>query len=284
MSEPAPLHPARRLWQLIEPIHAVTYFAPRCLDEMKALGLKGFWMGYFAGRAAPMGPVGPALVESTFANFASKLVHRAIPDAWGRARPDAVLAARSRAAADVLREVRPGIEADAPRITPLLASAVRAGHLSGRPLFAANQALPLPDDPVEALWQCCTALREHRGDGHVAVLVAAGLTGLEAHLLAGMEVAMLDVARGWSEADVNAAHASLVERDLMDGGWALTAAGRALKDRIEVHTDEAALQPWRDGLTQAGFDLVPTLLRPIADAVLDAGLLPFPNPIGLPRR
>ena len=56
-------HPARRLWRLIEAINGVTYFAPRCRAAMDELGLKGFWMGYFASRAAPFGAVGPGLVE-----------------------------------------------------------------------------------------------------------------------------------------------------------------------------------------------------------------------------
>jgi hypothetical protein len=55
------------------------------------------------------------------------------------------------------------------------------------PLFSANRSLALPDDPVERLWQLCTSLREHRGDGHVAALTAKGLDGLEAHVLIALE-------------------------------------------------------------------------------------------------
>jgi hypothetical protein len=137
---------------------------------------------------------------------------------------------------------------------------------------------------VEALWQCCTALREHRGDGHVAVLVASGLTGLEAHLLAGMQPDMLRTARGWSDEEIQRAYGDLRSRDLMAPDGTLTSAGRALKERIEEQTDAEAIQPWRDGLTEAGSDLVPSLLRPITESVLAAGLLPFPNPIGLANR
>src|SRR5436309_3384985 len=46
-----PAH-ARRLWRLLEPYHAVTYFAPVAHQAFKDAGLRGFWMGYFAGRAA----------------------------------------------------------------------------------------------------------------------------------------------------------------------------------------------------------------------------------------
>lgn len=36
---------------------------------------------------------------------------------------------------------------------------------------------------MAALWQVATTLREHRGDGHVALLAGAALAGCEAHIL-----------------------------------------------------------------------------------------------------
>jgi hypothetical protein len=276
---------ARAMWRLYEPLHALTYFADECLEEYRSAGLKGFWMGYFAARAAPFGAVGPGIVEATFYNFSPALVRRAIPDTWRFTTPAAVLAARATAAADVLRDAVPGIEADAPRIVPLLTSAVRTGRPDGRPLFAANQALPLPDDPVAALWQCCTSLREHRGDGHVAALVAADISGVESHqLMVGSGYITDDpirASRGWDEDDWMAAKDRLRSRDLIDDAGLLTAPGRAERDRIETITDELAMQPYRDGLTEAGLDLMPSLLRPIARAIYDAGILVFPNPMGL---
>ncbi len=54
-AHPPTTHPARRIWRYLETLHAVSYFAPECTAAMKDLGLKGFWMGYFAGRGAPFG-------------------------------------------------------------------------------------------------------------------------------------------------------------------------------------------------------------------------------------
>ena len=51
---------ARAMWTLYEPIHAITYFAAGARAEFEAAGLRGFWRGYFAGRAAPLGLVGGA--------------------------------------------------------------------------------------------------------------------------------------------------------------------------------------------------------------------------------
>src|SRR5439155_23094545 len=85
---------ARRLWRLLEPYHAATYFAPEARQAFKDAGLRGFWMGYFAGRAAPMGTVGPGVVTATFFGFEPSMVAKALPDAWGFANVDTVLEAR----------------------------------------------------------------------------------------------------------------------------------------------------------------------------------------------
>ena len=68
---------ARKMWRVFDTLHAVTYFAPECDQEFRACGLKGFWMGYFAGRSAPMGAVEPAVATATFYNFAPKMASRA---------------------------------------------------------------------------------------------------------------------------------------------------------------------------------------------------------------
>src|ERR1700735_2793126 len=94
---------ARRLWSRLEPIHVVTYFSPEVRAALSGAGYKGFWMGYFAGRAAPMGPVGPEVVFATFYNFSIAHVSRAIPDAWTFAPPSAALEARERGSAAALR-------------------------------------------------------------------------------------------------------------------------------------------------------------------------------------
>src|SRR5438105_4555509 len=60
--------------------------------------------------------------------------------------------------------------------------AAEAPAMAGRPLYGALRSLPWPDAPHLRLWHACTLLREHRGDGHVAALTAAGLDGVEAHV------------------------------------------------------------------------------------------------------
>ncbi|MFM9373679.1 SCO6745 family protein [Streptomyces sp. Da 82-17] len=278
---------ARTVWHLLEPLHAVTYFAPEAREANRAAGLRGFWMGYFASRAAPLGAVTAGPVEAAFFNFHPAVVRRALPDAWGFARPEAVLRARAEAAAAALRRTAPSAARGADAVAPLLRRVVSAADAAGRPLFAANRDLPAPDDPVAALWQAATSLREQRGDGHVAVLTAEGLDGCEAHVLfaasEGVPVATLRDNRGWSEGDWRAAADRLTARGLLDGTGTPTAEGRALRTHAEHRTDALAVRPYRE-LTAPETAQLLAELGELADAVLASDTIPFPNPMGLPER
>jgi hypothetical protein len=278
--------PARRLWRRIEPLHAVTYFATECREALDAAGLRGFWMGYFGARAAPMGPVGPGLVIATFYNFHPDMVRRSIPDAWSLASPAEVLDARRASAAAALRRLYPPIDALARRAGQTLAAVVDGADGAGRPLFAANRDLEPPDDAVEALWQHCTSLREHRGDGHVAVLAAEGIDGCEAHLLAaaadGTPDHVLRDNRGWSLEEWHEAAARLTTRGALRDGE-LTDHGMAMHRHVETRTDELAARPYAMLDDDAALDGLLRDLDVAARAVTHAEVIPFPNPMGLPR-
>ena len=242
-------------------------------------------MGYFGFRAAPLGPVGPAAVEATFANFAPAMVRRSIPDAWMYATPATLAGTRGEAAAAALRRLVPDIEPIAGDCNDPLLEIVRAADPLGRPLFAANAALPLPDDPVARLWQLSTTLREHRGDGHVAALVVEGLDGPSAHQLHAADHdtphEVLQPNRGWDDEAWASAAARLAARGLLDDGR-LTPAGRDLRDRIEHTTDELAVAPIDRALDADAFTSLVDRLTGAAARVASSGAIPFPNPMGLP--
>ncbi len=279
------MHPARRLWTALEPIHGVVYFAPGVRDAGKSIGLRGFWMTYFAFRAAPFGPVGAGAVVATFAGFEPSMVFKALPDAWSRATPEACLAARSEVSVDALRSA--GVAEDAcAEATAALGPVAASLDPTGRALYAANSELALPDDPVAALWQLATTLREHRGDGHVAALLAAGVTGLEALLLqvgAGKFPAeLMRSVRGWSEQDWTAAAKALRSRGVLGEDGRLTAWGREFLDAIEERTDERAWTGGLSALGENGVERVLTTLRPSVQALWQSKILPDINPTGLP--
>jgi hypothetical protein len=276
---------ARSLWSRIETLHAVTYFGSETVEAGRAAGLSGFWMGYFGFRAAPMGAVGSGVIEATFFNFAPSFVERWVPEVWQRASPQSLVEARGRAAAATLVSLAPSIAAIAVDVNvDLRRGAARCGG-AGHPLCAANQRVSLPDDPVAALWQLCTLLREHRGDGHVAALTAEGLDGVEAHVLIALDqdrpAEDLQRTRGWTADDWARAVTRCQARRLVDGGGRLSPAGREVRQRVEATTDRLAEFPWED-FDDRQRDRLLAVLDPAAEAVARSGLIPYPNPMGLP--
>jgi hypothetical protein len=275
---------ARAWWKCLEPVHAVTYFAPECRERSRAIGLRGFWMGYFAARAAPLGAVGPATVEATFSSFHGSMVRRAIPDAWSFADPRSILEARQVGAAAALRRLLPSVDQHAAPLVPSLHRVIDDAIGAGRTLFSANRGLDRSDDPVERLWQACTCLREHRGDGHVAALTTHALDGCEALVLfavsEGIPGTLFRQSRGWSSEEWESARRRLENRGLVDGER-ISPAGRGLRLSIEQLTDELAAPPFAVLGTAQQTSLWEGL-RAIADAVVAAAVIPFPNPMGLP--
>jgi hypothetical protein len=278
---------ARRLWALGEPFHALTYFADEARSAGKAVGLTGFWQTYFAMRAAPLGAVGPQVVTAVFYNFAPAFVADRVPAVWDVVSPGAALGARLAGVdAAVRRVVGEGWiaspeAAEAARLAGVAAAAV---DLSGRPLAAANTAVPLPEQPHLALWQALTTLREHRGDGHTAALLQREVDGVGAHVLAAAAGRStrewLMRARGWDDASWDGAVQELTARGWLDGDD-LSAEGLARVAAIEADTDRLALGPWQ-ALGDQACDRLAELLGPVRRALLAVGLWPERNPIGAP--
>ena len=277
---------ARRLFDRFEPIHALTYFAPEAREALGQAGFRGFWMGYFAARSAPLGPVTANVVTAIFYNFSPSHVTRALPSAWERAGPADALRVREGSAVAALR--RCGVTAgDAVRIAAdLLANAARNAPVGGRPLFAANHALPWPQDPVAKLWHAATLLREQRGDGHVAVLVANDIDGRQCNVLhSAAERVPRDFimrSRQYDEDEWRACSEKLALRGLLDDAGALTDSGRELKQHLEDTTDELALAAF-DALDDGELELLFRTLTPITRAVIDGGDIPAATPMGLRR-
>ncbi|OBA90082.1 hypothetical protein A5662_23340 [Mycobacteriaceae bacterium 1482268.1] len=276
---------ARRFYDRFEPVHAVTYFSPESRAAFDGLGYRGFWMGYFAGRSAPLGAVPAEVVTAVFYNFAPARVGKALPAAWDIASPAAALRAREAAAVATLQRyglTDNGVEAAA----GLAAKAARCAPLDGRPLFAGNAALPWPTEPLAMLWHSTTLLREHRGDAHVAVLASCGLSGRESNVLhaaAGrVPPEMIMRTRDYDENQWREHQTQLAERGLLDDSGALTDAGRELKQHIEDTTDTLALSAL-EALDDAEVDALFRALTPITKAVVAGGDLPAATPMGLSR-
>ncbi|SFK49155.1 SCO6745 family protein [Streptomyces pini] len=277
----------RQMWHLLEPLHAVLYYAPQVFEEVGALGYDTGerWPGYFALRAAPLGAPGPRQVASAFYSFSPRAVAVHVPAAWEVAAPEEVVAARMRGVDRTYRALV-GERTNAPDLAEAAALARRAAEAArteGRPLAAANAELPWPRKPHLVLWQAATILREHRGDGHVAALLTADLDPVEALVsfaAIGAAPAGVFASRGWSEREWADARERLRARGLLDAGGAATDAGRALRAEVERRTDELAAAPWR-ALGAEDTARLAELLGPLWLEVLGSGMLPRENTLGI---
>jgi len=280
------------MWTLFEPIHAVTYFTPEGRSAYEQAGLRGFWRGYFAGRAAPLGAAGPAVVAASFFNFAPAFVARAIPGVWELITPEEALRVRLAGATSALGRLLAGQEAQAATAARLLWRAIGELDFSGRVLASANAALPVPGDGkgdadgggggLAGLWQAATLLREHRGDGHFAALAAADVDGCEAVVLrCGLDLRREDMqpVRGWTDEAWDDALSRLAARGWVATGGTLTSAGLQAHAAVEDATDRAASRPWARLGPEATAEIA-AALTPLARAC--ATVLPYPSPIGLP--
>lgn len=284
--EPA-LTLARRFWQAIEPIHAAVYFTPEPAEAARRIGLRGYWMGYFAGRAAPLGAIPPAPLNAMCFGYAPALIERAIPDAWTFADPGTVLRTRIAAAAEaLLNHLDDDAAAVLVKADDILWQAVASCGFDGRPLAAAWSRVPRPADPIASAWLATTILREHRGDGHALAAVSHGLRGLDAsltHVATGaISREMIQPTRGWSDADCQKSERRLQARGLLDRDGRLTKTGGALRRDIEDLTDRLAAAPV-ERLGETGIKTAIDLTTPVSRYLIDTGTVPIPNPIGVPR-
>jgi hypothetical protein len=267
---------ARRMFELVEPIGAIPYSADEPNEAMFALGFTNYWDTYFAGRAAPLGHGAPAeLVDALFYNFAPGEVARHIPKVWRTTTPAAAIAARQAGCAKALRRIL-GDHVDSPafaRAAELLTKAATSAPLEGRPMYAALRAVPIPDDVVTRLFHAASLLREHRGDGHIAALMAEGVGGLEAHVLAALDLGMPAEQFGrihhLPAAQIAAVVGGVRARGLIGDDGRLSELGWAVKRRVEALTDDLAARPY-ESLAPDELDELMTSLEPLAALLVAA--------------
>lgn len=272
-------HVAGRTARSLEPLHAFGYFAPEVEGELTALGLRRGRMCYFAARSAPMGRVEPGTVAATFYVFHPGLVARFVPEAWSIAAPEEVTAARYRGVALAWERLVGDVDsAELREAAGLARTAAEACSVAGRPLAAAHAGLPWPEEPHLQLFHALTVVREHRGDGHVAALLAAGLSALEAlvtHTFTGrgFTVAAAQATRGWSDEEWAEGISRLAERGLVSAAGGLTDDGAACRRDLEAATDRMAAAPWA-ALGEDGTDRLQELCAPLVARALGNGAFP----------
>lgn len=262
----------RRFLGVLEPIVSMIFFSPEAAQEYAALGLDPI-AGYFCSRSAAMGRVAADVVAATFYNFNPALVAQSIK--WEVAPPDVVLTARQRAVRATLERLlteSDGSPPDVSRGVELLKIACAPCRPEGRPLYAAHARLPWPEDELTALWHGGNLLREYRGDGHIATLVAHGLDAVEALVMWTPYIgAKRDVVLGsrmWDEHAAAAAVERLTDRGLVNPDGSLTEGGEKFREMIEHETDRLAAAPF-DELGQERCEELLEILEPLAVRIVE---------------
>ncbi|MFD4256410.1 hypothetical protein ACFWR9_01965 [Streptomyces sp. NPDC058534] len=271
----------RRCHNTLNSLHSTHYFSPDTGRELAALGVTDPRAVNFAVRAAALGAAGAGTVTAAFYNYKYELVARHVPAVWETVTPEQALTARSRAVDATLRRLLGEqilASAEMAEAAELALRAAEGCSRSGRPLYSAHADLPVPEAPHLAFWHAATLLREHRGDGHLAALLAADLDGLEAlvtHTATGRGMAPKWVlsTRGWTQEEWDAARERLRGRGLIDDAGELTEHGAELRDGIERETDRLDTAPYAH-LGAEGVARLTELATPFAHTALGAGAFP----------
>ncbi|MBC8363724.1 MAG: hypothetical protein H8E59_01830 [Actinobacteria bacterium] len=284
MTEPSPtdLSPkaVARVHGITTMFHGFVYFSQEATEEYAAVGVEGAG-GYFASRAAPLGPVSPEVVVATFYNFSPDLVRPAMEGVWDRVSPDDVQRARWRAVMRILDATVADAMTDAEVVEALGVAEACVSALShaGRPLAAANASvLPLLEESEFAgnrllrLWQLVTILREWRGDAHIGLLIAEPLDGCECTVVSEMlfhRPGIIRSTRAWPEPDWSLAVERLTARGWLDADG-ITEQGRSRRSEIERRTNELDAAAWK-GMDDQAVHRFADLLKPANEALRAGG-------------
>jgi len=255
-------------------VHRMVYFVPEAGEEYGALGVNGAG-GYFGSRSAPMGAVPDEVIIATFYNFSPLAVTASMPGVWEAASPQSLQAARFRVVQRALERVGATLSADEiAEARSLIDPVVAALDHGGKPLAAANASVALPDDPIVALWQQLTVVREWRGDVHIAVLVTNELGPCECLVFqvstGRFPLRIAQVTRRWTDDQWAAAVDWLAGRGWLAADGTPTTAGVEERDRLEGETDRLCASIW-DPVGDAGAARFAELILPIHNAVHAAG-------------
>ena len=243
--------PARRIWDVLEPIAASVYFAPEVHRAYEAVGHGGpsrvvdgieypNGLAYFTSRGACLGDRASGhLIASAFGVFKRPMVIAAVDAGWKIADGPTILAARDAGMVDCFTRIL-GTPDELGWVTDVLQRMADAAPSEGRALSAGLRSLGYPGTPMEDFWRASDLVREYRGDCHIAAWIGADLDATEIGLLTdpwrGQPLRSWVRSRGWTDDELEAACDRLRGRGFLDGDE-LTVLGRELRESIESHTD-----------------------------------------------
>jgi len=255
-------------------LHSPVYRSRELRDRFAAHGVTDRMAAYLAQRSAPLGlpdgRPGARLVTATFYGFSPTAVAAHVPAVWDALTPAQALEETLGAMRELLGGLLGGREDAVEELAALLAPVAGGHELVARPLAAAWADVPPTGEPIVDLWLATCVIRESRGDGHLALLVAEGIGPLESHLVTTGDRpearVTLQGMRGWTPEEIDAAVTGLRARGLLDADGRRTDECRAMRRAIEHRTDALSAAAWSaagpEAVTRIG-DLALRLLPPV---------------------
>ena len=247
------------------------YWDPVAIEQYAALVGDGGLGYYIASRGAPLAPAGHQAVAAAFYSIHPGFIELCIDTAAAATTFGAIIDARNDAVGQGLRRFVPEICDALSELGDSMWLAADALASSGRVLFAAHRQAPRPADPLVAAWLAVNCIREFRGDTHFMVLGAENLSGVQAGLLHDAFLnypgEWIPRSRGADDATIAVALADLAARGLVTDGR-INDEGRALRERIEIRTDELTELAWRQ-LGAASTRRFIELVEPVGQRLLD---------------
>lgn len=246
------------------------YWDPVGIEHYAALGVPDGIGYYIATRGAPLGDAGNAVVTAAYYSIHPDFVAASLDLCRQFTTFTAAADARDAAVVAGLRKYVPEIGDDLAAMAEPLWAAADALTPAGRPLYAAHQAWPRPEDPLLSAWLAVNCIREWRGDTHWAIHVAEDIDGVTAGVLDGAwrayEGEWVARSRGADDESVAVALAGLEARGLATDG-AVNAQGIAYRQSLEDRLDRICVAAWQalgEDRTRRFLDLVepvgPTLM------------------------
>lgn len=223
------------------------FWDPGAVERYEALGLAGP-LGYVAARCAPLAPAGADAVIAAFGSISPGVIRWAFDEVASAGTTfEAVWHARDDAVLQGLAEHAPTILEPLAELGRVLWPVVEQLPTVGRVLYASHLRMRRPIDPVLSGWHSINCIREWRGDTHWALVVAMGLTGVEASILhnawLGYDQDWLPVSRGSSPDEIAAGWEGLRNAGLADG-TVVNASGLAVRQQLEDDTNRLTMLPW----------------------------------------
>ena len=247
------------------------YWDPVAIELYGALGVAGAMGYYVASRGAPLAPAGHQAVAAAFYSIHPGFIEVCIDTAAQSTTFDAIIEARNDAVGRGLRRHVPEICDDLADLGDQLWEAADALASSGRVLFAAHRQAPRPADRLVSAWLAVNCIREFRGDTHFMLLGAENLSGVQAGLLHDAFLnypgEWIPRSRGADEVAIAAALSDLEARGLATDGR-VNDDGLALRERLELRTDELTQVAWRHLGEEATVRFV-ELVEPLGQRLLE---------------